>query len=99
MTSWQARIDAAWARRAPLRASADTSAYRLINDAGDGFPGLTVDRYAGALVASLHEQARDAPPERLLRALAERAGAATAYVKRRPRQARVLDEAARRAAA
>lgn len=99
MTTWQARLDAAWARRAPLRAGTDTSAYRLINGAGDGFRGLTVDRYAGVLVANLYEQARDAPPERLLRALAERAEAATAYVKRRPRQARVLDEAARRAAA
>jgi len=91
-------LDRALARRAALSRAADTDAYRLLNRAGDGFPGLAVDRYADVLVAHRYGQgASDAPPRALLEALAERVGARTVYVKARPVQASVLDEEARRA--
>jgi len=99
MPAWQTRLDAAWTRRAPLHADPATTAHRLLNGAGDGFPGLTVDRYAGVLVANLYEEQQAGTAGPVLRTLAERCGAATAYAKRRPRQARVLDEAARQALA
>jgi 23S rRNA (cytosine1962-C5)-methyltransferase len=99
MPPWQARLDAAWARRAPLHSDSRTTAYRLLNGAADGFPGLTVDRYAAVLVANIYDDRREVTPKPVLRALAERSGAASVYVKQRPRQARVLDEAARQALA
>jgi 23S rRNA (cytosine1962-C5)-methyltransferase len=97
MPTWQARLDAAWSRRAPLHTDPATNAYRLLNGAADGFHGFTVDRYAHVLVANLYGDQHAGTAEPVLRALAARAGAATAYAKQRPRQARVLDEAARQA--
>ncbi len=86
-------IDAAWQRRAALHHSPHTTAYRLINRAADGFPDLAVDRYGDALVAHVYsEGAIVAPPMSILRALAERAGARSVYVKYRPTQANTLDE-------
>ncbi len=96
----EGRLRAAWDRRAPLHADATTNAYRLINGAGDGLPGLTVDRFADVLVASLYAAGRQAqPPTRLLEALAELAGARAVYVKQRPTEASKLEDAERRALA
>jgi 23S rRNA (cytosine1962-C5)-methyltransferase len=93
-------LQAAWDRRAPLHADPATNAYRLLNGAADGFPGLVVDRFADVLVASLYAGGRRAePPTPLLRSLAEMAGARSVYIKYRPAEASKLDEAARRALA
>lgn len=40
----QARIEQAWALRAPLR-ERETTAYRLLFGEGDGVPGITIDLY------------------------------------------------------
>jgi 23S rRNA (cytosine1962-C5)-methyltransferase len=94
------RLQAAWERRAALHADPATNAYRLVNGAGDGLPGLTVDRYAGVLVANLYGAGQPVePPARLLEMLAEIAGARAVYVKQRPTEASKLDLAARRALA
>lgn len=44
-------------RRAPLADLPHTTAYRLVHGAGDGLPGVYVDRYGTALVAHLHDPA------------------------------------------
>lgn len=48
----------AWTRRAPLHASPDTTAYRIIDGAGDGLPGVYVDRYGPAVILGVHHDAR-----------------------------------------
>jgi 23S rRNA (cytosine1962-C5)-methyltransferase len=94
------RLQAAWARRAPLHADKDTTAYRLLNGAADGFPDLTVDRYGSVLVANLYSAGEQVPPPtRLLETLADWAGSEAVYVKYRPLQASALDEAERQALA
>lgn len=94
------RLRAAWDRRAKLHTDPSTNTYRLVNGAGDGFAGLTVDRFADVLVANVYADGqRVEPPTRLLVALAELADARAVYIKHRPTQASKLDEAERRALA
>ena len=50
---WQARLDAAFAKRAQLFES-DTDGYRVINGENDGYPGLVLDRYADVLVLKVY---------------------------------------------
>jgi len=89
-----ARLAAAVARRAPLAVDPQTTAYRLIHRAADGFPDLAVDRYADVLVAHLYERGRRVrPPTRLFKALAEHVGAQSVYLKYRPEQASILGAA------
>lgn len=47
---WQAKLAAASQRRAALQLEPSTTAYRLVNAASDGMPGLIVDRYGDWLV-------------------------------------------------
>jgi 23S rRNA (cytosine1962-C5)-methyltransferase len=91
-------LDAAWQRRAPLHTAANTTAYRLINRSGDGFPDLAVDRYGPVLVAHVYSRGvKISPPRAVLQALADRVGAQAVYVKYRPVQGNVLGDQARRA--
>lgn len=53
---WQARFQAALARRAALFGP-DTDGYRVINGESDGFPALVLDRYADTLVLKLYSAA------------------------------------------
>jgi 23S rRNA (cytosine1962-C5)-methyltransferase len=50
-------LRAAWTVRGPLHA-ADLSTYRLLDGAGDGVPGLYLDRYGPAVVCSVYDDAR-----------------------------------------
>lgn len=50
---WAERLDAAFARRAPLVERGDTDAYRCVHGENDALPGFVVDRYAGVLVVKL----------------------------------------------
>jgi 23S rRNA (cytosine1962-C5)-methyltransferase len=94
--SFDPRLAAAVARRAPLAADPQTNAYRLINRAADGFPELAVDRYADVLVAHLYTHGRRvAPPTPLLKALAAHVGARAVYLKYRPDQASTLSSTER----
>jgi 23S rRNA (cytosine1962-C5)-methyltransferase len=70
--------------------------YRLVNGAGDGLPGLAVDRFEGVLVVhadTLAEADAVAPM------LGELVQPQAVYTKARPRQASRLDEAERAASA
>ncbi len=84
-------------RRSPLAADPETTLYRLVNAAADGLPGLTVDRYGDALVASLYDDETLLPPRpfpsELADALLATTGARTIYARYRPRQASRLSEA------
>jgi len=50
-----APLERALALRAPLLACADTSAFRVLNGAADGVPGLVLEKFDAVLVAQLHE--------------------------------------------
>lgn len=92
--AWREVIRLAIARRAPLAADPDTTIYRLVNAAGDGLPGLTVDRYGDALVASVYdEEPGGLSKQPILRELVQAAGARAIYVKYRPQQASRVTEA------
>ena len=75
----------ALARRAALRASGETTAFRWLIGAADGVPGVTVDLFGDVAVVSGHEVAD-------LRPVAEAAAALVplraAYAKYRPKEAR-----------
>ncbi len=93
-----ARVDIlrrAHARRAPLRESPDTTAYRLVHGAADGVPDVTVDVFESLQVVSLY---RDFTPEEEQALLADLDAAwapPSVYLKRRPREARHLANVAR----
>src|SRR6185369_6690087 len=60
----------------------ETDAYRLVNAEGDGFPGLTIDRYGNCWRPHL---------KLLVRALEELLAPAGIYEKARPKQTRELE--------
>ena len=48
------KLEAAWARRAPFRAShPERNAFRAVHGESDGLPGLVVDRYADVLCVQI----------------------------------------------
>lgn len=69
-----------------------TTAFRLINEGGDGIPGLAVDVYGDHLVAHVYDAAVEASQNRVLDALSE-LGFEGIYVKHRPKQANTLVDA------
>jgi 23S rRNA (cytosine1962-C5)-methyltransferase len=83
-------------RRAPLAADPETTIYRLVNGEADGLRGLTVDRYGSALVVSIYDDGGSIPPApcppALIELLASETGAASVYIKYRPRQASRIPE-------
>jgi 23S rRNA (cytosine1962-C5)-methyltransferase len=67
-------LDAALERRAPLLRDGGLDALRLVNGAGDGLPGLSVDRFGDVLLATSDEGADFEPfAKRLVARLAPRA--------------------------
>lgn len=79
-------------RRAELARGGATTAYRLLNGAGDGLEGVTADRYGPVVVASYYDR-DSACQEALSTALAGFEGTEALYVKRRPRSAARLSAA------
>lgn len=51
-------LEAAWRHRRPLAASADVTAYRVLDGAGDNMPGVSIDRYGPAAVLNVYDDAR-----------------------------------------
>ena len=83
-------------RRAMLNRP-DNTAYRLLHRAGDGTPGLTLDRFGDCLVANLYDDTGIDPS--LLSEAQQATLARGVYVKQRPAQASRLTEAEREALA
>jgi 23S rRNA (cytosine1962-C5)-methyltransferase len=84
------RLLEARARRADFERDANTTAYRIVNGAGDGLEGLTLDQFDGVLVASLYEDLTDAQESALLEVVASTLEPRSLYLKRRPREARIV---------
>ena len=93
--SLSALLARALARRASLRISGETTAFRWVNGAADGFPGITVDLFGSVAVANLYEVEAPELPQALWAAHRLRA----VYVKSRPREAGRLPLAEREARA
>lgn len=68
------------------------TAFRLVNEEGDGIAGLAVDAYDEWLVAHLYSQPIEERIDEVLDAL-EALGVRGIYVKRRPKQANVIGDA------
>src|ERR687883_1909430 len=79
-------VERAVQRRSSFAHTGATTAYRLLNGAGDELPGLTVDRYGEVVVANLYDQG-PASEDALVAALAGTPGVRAVYLKRRPRGA------------
>ena len=78
-------------RRYGVSRLANTDAFRLANGAGDGLPGVSVDRYGQHLVVSISGEEAEAAQDRVLDAAA-RLGGAGVYLKVRPKHAsRIVD--------
>ncbi len=68
---FEARLEAAWRRRAALF---DRDAFRVVHGEADLLPGLFVDRYGDALVMQALSEGADVRKERLARSLAKVTG-------------------------
>lgn len=94
-----AALAGALERRYGLATSADTTAFRLVNEAGDALPGVAIDVYGEHAVVQIYGTegplGDEAARERLLDAVAA-LGFAGVYLKVRPKQANVVVDAAAR---
>ena len=82
-------LDVAREERFALGRSHETTAFRLVNEGGDGLPGLAVDVYGDHLVAHFYEEEALASEGVIVEALGA-LGFAGIYLKRRPKQANTL---------
>jgi 23S rRNA (cytosine1962-C5)-methyltransferase len=86
---------AAKAKRSSLEQSRQTNAYRVFNGLGDGIDGITIDRFDCLLVVSLYQDLLPELETRLLEVVAEVHQPKSIYLKRRPKEARVLSNTER----
>jgi 23S rRNA (cytosine1962-C5)-methyltransferase len=87
------------ARRAPLKADPRTDAFRWVNAEADGLPGVTVDGFGDLLVVSLYRELAADEEASLLELLEGALAPRAIYLKRRPKEARVLANTAKGALA
>ena len=92
-------LRAARARRGALLSDAATTAFRLLNGAGDGVPDVTADVFGDVVVVSLYRDLSEAEEATLLDAAVTAWTPRSVYLKRRPREARVLANVAKDALA
>lgn len=90
MTAERERFARAAARRQALREAPATTAFRMVNAEGDGLEDVTVDWFDGVCVLSLYRTFSEAEEQRLLDALESTLSPRAIYLKRRPREARVV---------
>jgi len=83
LSSFRARLLDAAVLRAPLLSSGDV--FRIVNEQGDGLPGVTIDRYADHCVLASSTAEAEAEIANIARYLLEQ-GARGVYVKRRERR-------------
>lgn len=84
---FRSKIQRAARKRASLRKSGHTNAYRLFHADADGLPGMTVDWFDGVAVASLYREWSADAEEAWVAALAAELEPVSVYLKRRPREA------------
>ena len=95
MKDLQSRLERAWERRAPVRADAETTAFRAVNAEADALSDITVDLFDKVAVLSLYRTFSEDEERRLGEAVAEVTKAQSVYLKRRPKEARVVANVAR----
>lgn len=83
LKSFRSRLLDATVLRAPLFGKSDV--FRLVNEQGDGLPGVTVDRYGGFCVLSLSTPEAELEMGNIAQYLVEQ-GATGVYTKRRERR-------------
>jgi 23S rRNA (cytosine1962-C5)-methyltransferase len=76
------------AKRGALEQNPSTTAFRLVNSSADDIADLSVDFFAGALVASLYTELSEKQENALLEVLAATFQPVSIYLKRRPKEAR-----------
>ncbi|MDC0709274.1 class I SAM-dependent rRNA methyltransferase [Stigmatella sp. ncwal1] len=89
------RLREARAQRGALLSDPRTTAFRLVNGAPDGVPDVTVDTFSGVPVVSLYRDFTPSEEQALVDAAWEAWAPRSLYLKRRPREARVLANVAR----
>lgn len=85
----------AWARRAPLREEGTTTAFRVLNSQGDGTPDVTVDWFEDVAVLSHYRTFSADEETSQAQVLTDTLSARAVYLKRRPREARVVANTAK----
>ena len=84
------RVAEAWRLRRQIIDLQETTAYRLINGEGDGFPGLTVDRYGDFLLVQLYTESWRRHLPLVAQVLEQEFQPLGVYEKRRPQNTREL---------
>ena len=90
MSPLRSRLEAAVARREGLYREGELTALRWVHGAADGFEDVTVDRFGPVAVVSLYRTFSNDEERRLTEAIAALPGIASVYLKRRPKEARVV---------
>jgi 23S rRNA (cytosine1962-C5)-methyltransferase len=75
-------------KRVRLEQNPSTTAFRMVNSSADSVPDLSVDFFAGVLVASLYTDLSTKQENILLEVLAATFEPRAIYLKRRPKEAR-----------
>ncbi|MFP2911066.1 class I SAM-dependent rRNA methyltransferase, partial [Pyxidicoccus sp. 3LFB2] len=88
-------LRAARERRGTLLSDARTTAFRVLNGEADGVPDVTADVFGGLCVISLYRDFFPLEEEALLDAAVAAWAPRSVYLKRRPREARVLANVAK----
>lgn len=83
-------VRAAAEARRPLAEGGRTTAYRVVNAEGDGLAGITLDWFEGVAVLSFYREVDAAEEAALLDAIEAELSPEALYVKRRPKEARVV---------
>ncbi len=92
-------LRAARERRGPLLSDSRTTALRVLHGEADGVPEVTADVFGGLCVISLYRDLTPAEEQTLLDAAVAAWTPRSVYLKRRPREARVLANVAKEALA
>ncbi len=82
-------------KRVSLEQNPSTTAFRLVNSGADEIADLSVDFFAGVLVASLYAELSEKQENVLLEVLAQTFAPVSIYLKRRPKEARHVANVAR----
>lgn len=88
-------FEKAAALRAQLATAPGLTCYRLLNADADGVHGVTADRFGDVVVLSLYESLDEQAEAEVLDAAVQAWSPRAVYLKRRPREARVVANTAR----